>query len=125
MKQRNTSLPSANVTFPDPEEQLRQLRRLAQEAIARDERILAIYLFGSRATGAHSARSDADLLIVLRESPHRRVMDRIPEYLRLFLRAPMPVDVFPFTEAEIKTNTFAKRAMQEGVLLAEDEKSFE
>ena len=61
-------------------------------------------------------KSDADVLLILRESSHERFFDRIPEYQ---MEAPIPVDVFPYTLNEIeemkrKGNTLIKRALKEG-----------
>ncbi|MEW5706428.1 MAG: hypothetical protein AB1743_06480 [Actinomycetota bacterium] len=61
--------------------------------------------------------SDADLLIVLKDSKVRFI-DRIPHFLFLFLDAPIPVDVFPYTEEEIKRVPLAKKAITEGTVLA-------
>lgn len=120
MKQPNPSSLSARVTFPNPEKIKSELRELARQAIIKEPNILAIYLFGSRASGNFSARSDADLLIVIQHSDDRPI-DRIPHYLEFFVKAPVPVDVFPYTKQEIDKNPFAKKALKEGVLLWERE----
>lgn len=60
--------------------------------------VLAVVLFGSFASGRAVPGSDLDLLIVLREDP-RPFPDRIPDYLPDGI--PVPVDVFPYTQAEI------------------------
>lgn len=118
MKRRSSSSTSARVTFPDHQKIQHQLTYVALQALKRNPRIATIYLFGSRATQMPSARSDADLLIVLQHDPRSRRMDRIPEFLRLFLDAPVPVDVFPFTKDEIKKSAFARQAIENGILLA-------
>mgnify|MGYP003860550799 CR=1 FL=1 len=59
--------------------------------------------------------SDADLLIVLKDSKVRFI-DRTPHFL--FLDAPIPVDVFPYTKEEIKRVPLAKKAISEGTVLA-------
>ena len=56
-------------------------------------------LFGSYATDTYGPRSDADLLIVLRDSDIR-FRDRIPEFLPADLS--VPCDVFPYTAGEIE-----------------------
>lgn len=116
MKQQKTFALSASVSFPDHRKIEADLTKLARLAIQRDQRILAVYLFGSRANGNFSARSDADLLIIVKNDP-RRPTDRIPDYLKLFLEAPVPVDVFPYTESEISELPFAAGALQNGRLL--------
>ena len=96
-------------------------RKLAHEAAERDPRIVRVVLFGSLATGRATIASDADLMIVLSDHPLRAI-ERIPEYLELFGRGPLAVDVFPYTEAEVARRTveghpFQKRIEAEGVEL--------
>jgi hypothetical protein len=67
--------------------------------------------------GNFSARSDADLLIIL-QSDTRPPLDRIPQYLELFQQAPVPVDIFPYTLEEAQQNAFARRALRMGRLLS-------
>jgi predicted nucleotidyltransferase len=117
MTQPNASSDFARVKFPDHQKIKRELAALAEQAVQQEPKIRAIYLFGSRAVGNFSARSDADLLIVVQDD-FRRPLDRIPHYLKLFQKAPVPVDVFPYTLAEIEKNAFAQLALQKGVLLS-------
>ena len=93
-------LHSVEITFLNRDEVLEELKVLAQEILNQSDDILEISLFGSLARGHHAPGSDADLLIVLRDSdvPMR---ERIPRFLRLFLQGPIPVDVFPYTQQEI------------------------
>ncbi len=104
---------SAKVSFPDHKKVAEELKHLAEQALAKDPNILEIYLFGSRAGDRPSARSDADLLIVLKQGAPRPV-DRIPQYLRWFLKAPVPVDVFPVTKSELESNRVAQEALRHG-----------
>ena len=81
--------------------------------------MLQVVLFGSLATGRATVRSDADLLIVLREHPDP-ARERIAEYLDAFREAPVPVDVFPFTVGEIERrrargDAFLNRVDTQGV----------
>ncbi len=57
-----------------------------------------IVVFGSFETGNYSPGSDLDVLIILSESACP-VRDRIPIYLPD--EFPVPVDLFPFTRAEL------------------------
>jgi len=57
-----------------------------------------IIVFGCFETGNYAPGSDLDLLIVLSRST-RSVRDRIPEYMPD--EFPVPVDLFPFTRAEL------------------------
>jgi predicted nucleotidyltransferase len=98
---------SAGAIFLDRDGAIAALRELARRLAGQDARVHDVVLFGSLATGRATIRSDADLLIVLRDHP-LSPRDRIPEYLEAFLPAPMPVDVFPFTEAEIASRRAAR-----------------
>ena len=61
--------------------------------------IAAAFIFGSFARGDFSARSDMDLLIVLR-SAKKSIPDRIEEFLKDC--SAYPTDVFPLTEQELR-----------------------
>ncbi len=118
------SLSFVGVTYLDGSA-IARLRELAEALVTGRQDVLAVYLFGSLPRGTYAPGSDGDLLIVLRED-RRRLVDRMPEFLRAFLEAPVPVDVFPFTAQELAEkqkagNTLVKRALQEGVLLAAQE----
>src|SRR5512140_529454 len=86
--------------FLDRDATIEAFSAIAAAAAARDPRIQRVVLFGSLATGRATIRSDADLMIVLSGHTARSV-DRIGEYLDLFSRGPLPVDVFPFTADEV------------------------
>jgi predicted nucleotidyltransferase len=118
MKPRNASSNFVKVRFPDHQQIKDTLAALANQAIQQDPNIEAVYLFGSRATGNFSAHSDADLLIIV-QNDQQRPIDRIPHHLQLFMKSPVPVEIFPYTREEIKQNAFAQRALKEGVLLSQ------
>jgi len=85
--------------------------------------IKKVLLFGSRARGDWGLRSDADVLVILKKSPHKRFFDRIPRYLDLFSKVSLPIDIFPYTEEELdrmqkKGNKLILRALREGILLS-------
>ena len=103
--------------FLNKEEVIKKLSALALKARASDKNIKQIILFGSIATDQYTGISDADILIVLKDSRHKRFIDRIPQYLPLFLDVEVPVDVFPYLESEIDNIPLAKRALSEGVVL--------
>ncbi|MBI4473152.1 MAG: nucleotidyltransferase domain-containing protein [Acidobacteria bacterium] len=76
-----------------------------------------ILLFGSFSRGDYTARSDMDLLIVLRTAD-LPVRDRIEEFLKYC--SEFPTDVFPLTEAELEarlkdSDPFWVRALREGI----------
>jgi predicted nucleotidyltransferase len=109
------------VTYLDGEAVIERLRELAQDLMDSRSDVKAIYLFGSLAQDRHVPGSDADLLIVLAED-ERRFVDRVPEFLRAFLDAPLAVDVFPYTVEELEAgqrrgNHFVQQALKEGILL--------
>ena len=90
---------SVRVFFADKDKVLRELRAWAADLRARRPDVERVGLFGSYATDTCGPRSDADLLIVLRDSD-MRFRDRIPGFLPGDLS--VPCDVFPYTAAEIE-----------------------
>lgn len=80
---------------------IRELTRLARALAAVRPEVADVVLFGSLATGLAAPGSDADLLIVLRDSADR-FPQRIPVYAPFFDAAPLPCEVFPYTLAEIE-----------------------
>ena len=80
------------------------LQRYA-DRLAEDPAVLAVILFGSLARGDATGTSDADVVIVLRDSPEP-FHSRLPLYL--FPGIGLPMDVFPYTLPE------AIRSAQEG-----------
>ncbi len=76
---------------------------------------MAVVLFGSFASGRAVPGSDLDVLIVLRDDP-RPFLDRIPDYAPDDV--PFPVDVFPYTMAEIAAGqSLAVEALRTGTML--------
>jgi len=120
---RNGSSSSASSIYREPGAILQALRELAQAAVRRHRQLERVTLFGSLARGDYGLYSDADLLLVLKESEHRRYFDRIPEFIDDFLQAPVPVDLFPYTEGELERmrrdgNPLITRILSEGVVVA-------
>ena len=103
--------------FLDKERIIEKLSKIARSAKSKDTNIKEIVLFGSIVNNTYTSMSDADILIVLFED-HTRFMDRIPKFLLLFANAPVPVDVFPYTEKEVQTVPIARKAIAEGLILA-------
>ena len=81
---------------------LEELERSVRRLIEAHPEVRRVLLFGSYARGDHGLRSDADVLLVLSSSPHERYFDRIPDFLDFFLDMSVPVDIFPYTEAEVE-----------------------
>ena len=111
------SLIMRRARFLDKEEVIEKLSKLALKAKSKDPNIKEILLFGSIINNTFTSRSDADILVILRKG-HTRFLDRIPKFLLLFANAPVPVDVFPYTEEEVQTVPIARKAMAEGLILA-------
>jgi predicted nucleotidyltransferase len=64
-----------------------------------------VILFGSLVAGIPTPRSDADLLVILRESDRANPRDRIPEILQAMSPAPCPLDLFVATKNEVASET--------------------
>jgi predicted nucleotidyltransferase len=110
---------TARVVFHDRAAVIEKLRVVARELAARRPEVEEVWLFGSLARGDSTARSDADLLVVLSEGKGRP-RGRIPRYMPD--DPPVPVDVFPFTREELEErvrdgDAFFRRALGEGFRL--------
>lgn len=109
---------SVRVWKIDREDILARLTRWARE-LGRDKNVLAVVLFGSLARGDHTAASDADILIILKDSS-LRFDERIPAFMPSGIG--IGVDVFPYTLGETKRALeegwgVARIALEEGVFL--------
>jgi len=112
---------TVKVRFVDRGAVLRALRRLARRLAEEVPAVEDVLLFGSFAEGNWGARSDADILVLLRDDSEP-LMPRIPRFGRYFWASPLPTDVFPYTRAEVETvtgegNRFLQRALRTGVSL--------
>ena len=96
---RNPFSSSAGYKFASQDEILKLARETAARMAARNTEVQRVLLFGSFARGDFSARSDMDLLIVLR-SAKKSIPDRIEEFLKDC--SAYPTDVFPLTEQELR-----------------------
>jgi predicted nucleotidyltransferase len=115
---RKESYGSVTIYWLDRAEARRQVQAAAERLVQARPEVVAVYLFGSLATGKAVPRSDADLLLVLRESPLRHSFRRALEYSPYFDEVEMPVDLFCYTLEELPHLPFARRALSEAVLLA-------
>ncbi len=95
--------------------------RLWAESLRSQPEVLAAVLFGSVARGDCTAASDADVLVILRDSP-LRFHDRIPLYRPSGLG--VSVDVFPYTLSEVRQGS-AERWGVAAVALAEGQTLYE
>ena len=103
--------------FLDKGRTLRKLSGIAARIKKKNPNVNKIILFGSLVSNEYTLRSDADIVIILKKDS-ARFIDRIPKFLLLFADAPVPVDVFPYTEEESKTVPLAKKALANGIVLA-------
>lgn len=93
---------SSRVTYLDRARAVEQLRLLARRLVEADPRVVEVRLFGSLARMEAVPGSDADVLVILENHPLPRWFDRIPEFSAAFAATDMPVEVFPYTRAELK-----------------------
>jgi predicted nucleotidyltransferase len=107
------------VRFLNREEILSRLVLLAQRLLASRANVIEVSLFGSLARGNYAPGSDADIFILLREDS-RRFIDRIPEFLSHFSDVGVPIEVFPYTQEELKRmadTNFIRATQREKVIL--------
>ena len=90
---------TAAARFLNREAAVAAVRERAAELINADSNVRSVLLFGSLARGEATARSDADILVLLREG-EGSWRDRIPRYARRFEGLEMDVDVFPLSRGE-------------------------
>lgn len=93
---------TVSVTWFDRDAVWRAVEAYARALAIRRPEIEEIWAFGSLVKGTTVPGSDVDLLIILGESD-RPFLDRVPLYLPGAF--PCPVDVFPYTRAEIARMT--------------------
>lgn len=95
-----SSLNSVKIRSCEPETVIAALKKWTQKICSLKPEIEALGYFGSYATNRYGPGSDLDVLIILRESPHQRFFDRIPElYPASF---PIGVDIFAYTRTEVE-----------------------
>ncbi len=114
---RKRSYGSVKVFWLDRDKAIEQLRSIAERIKKEKPEVSAIYLFGSLAEGRATPRSDADVIIILRES-RVRFLDRPLAFMEYFSSFPLAVDLFCYTEEEAGKNYFVKRALEGALKLA-------
>lgn len=113
---------TVKVRFLDRDRVVDELKRIALALAGEFPNVLEVRLFGSLARGNYAPGSDADVLIILREDA-RPMLDRIPDFLRRFWDVSVPVEVFPYTGAELEGMrrrgiSFVNSIDREGIRLA-------
>lgn len=97
---------SASVRFLDREAVLAAIRRAADRARACPG-VQAVDLFGSFAHGVPTPRSDADILVVIRDDAEREQARAC--CLAAFRSLPVPVDLFVWTDREVRDSLASGR----------------
>ncbi|HEV2358048.1 MAG TPA: nucleotidyltransferase domain-containing protein [bacterium] len=115
---RKLSYGSVKVFWLDRAEALRRLEDAAKALLAARPDVVAVYVFGSLPEGRAVPGSDADVLLLLRETS-QRFIDRPLEFAPFFAQLGLPVDVFCYTADEAARNPFARRARERGIVLAQ------
>lgn len=87
--------------------------------VSQNQKLLAVILHGSLATGRHTGSSDADLIMIVDESS-QPYLDRIPSYIDP--EFPIPMDPKVYTVAEVqeelsRTGSFVREALSTGKYL--------
>jgi predicted nucleotidyltransferase len=109
--------------LPSRETLIQKLKREADRILKDLDEVEEVILFGSLARGDDGIYSDADVLIILDSSPYKRYFDRIPQYASIFVKFDIPVEVFPYTRAELDRmckngNLFITGILEEGISLS-------
>lgn len=109
---------SAKVFKLNNEEAISRLKSWA-ESLSRNKNVLGVILFGSLVKREATPASDADIVILLRESKEK-FDDRIPRFIPE--KIGLSVDVFPYTIEEFQSSLnenwgIAKEALDHGILL--------
>lgn len=116
MRLRVRLLSSVKIFWPDKEAIDLALREYL-DALRDKKEVLAVYLCGSWAKGNYTAASDMDLLVVIKQDT-RSPRERIPSYLPA--RFPVSLDLFIYTEAELRESLFARSLLLDGIRLYPD-----
>jgi predicted nucleotidyltransferase len=92
-------LGSVEIKSVDAKEVRRRADEYARELFATQLAVEEVIVFGSFANDTYAPGSALDLFIVLNEA-NERPRERVRQFLPT--RFPVPVDVFPFTRAEME-----------------------
>jgi predicted nucleotidyltransferase len=91
----------ASSRFVDQAAVVKALCNYARQLKAQCADVVAIYLFGSFATGTATPRSDADIIVEINNADlylRQKVRDAAMD---VFLTAPVPVDLFVISSEEL------------------------
>jgi predicted nucleotidyltransferase len=115
---RRASYGSVTVFWLNRKAALEAVRVAAGKLIGADPNVTKVVLFGSLARGTATAGSDADILIVLRDSDEP-ILGRTRHFADTFRDVGLPVELFVYTENEIAgdTSSIAENALKTGIEL--------
>lgn len=95
---------SAGATYLDRDRLVSELEAAARRAAGRLAQIRRVLLFGSLVNGRPTPRSDADVVVVVADSPHADPRQRLPEVQLAFRPLPCPLDLLVVTESEVEAH---------------------
>lgn len=109
---------SVNVFWLNKELLNRRIHRAAGRLVSGNPAVREVVLFGSFAKDRATAFSDIDILLIVAYSD-KRFIDRPDAFRDYFNDIELQVDLFVYTEAELKRDIpVVKRALSEGRCLA-------
>jgi len=82
----------------------KRIQRAAKRILSAHDEVEKVMLFGSLAEDRATAFSDADILIVVKDSA-KRFIDRPLDFVRYFQKIGVEVDLFVYTRKEIEGHT--------------------
>lgn len=108
----------ASSRFVDQTAVIEALHKCTQELKARCTEVVAVYLFGSFATGTATPRSDADIVVEVCSADSSLQQQVWKTAMTVFLESPVPVDLFVISSAELAEGRgVSGRVAQEGIEL--------
>lgn len=113
----------ASSRFIDREAVLEALRHCAKQLRDQCNEVVAVYLFGSFATGQATPRSDADIVVEI-ASDDPKLREKVwDQSLGVFLEAPVPVEIFVQSTRQLEEGKRSGRGVagavaREGIRLA-------
>lgn len=98
----------------DLEKVLNYLQSYAEKIVSEKKEVLAVILIGSLARGDYTAFSDADIVIIVNESSHKKPHDRVIEYIDQ--NAPIDIEPRVYTLDEIIRMAREKRKVVQEII---------
>ena len=95
---------SVKVFWLDKDLLKKRIQKAAKKIMSTNSDVEKVILFGSLAEDRATAFSDADILIVVKDST-KRFIDRPIDFAQYFQNIGIEVDLFVYTKKEIEHNT--------------------